>query len=56
MPTKKEQCKEIMGKLFGPATAGTIEAMSEDDCVDKCKAKVKAFLGEEKAALFDAIK
>ena len=31
MSTKKEQCKEIMGKLFGPATAGTIEAMSEEE-------------------------
>lgn len=56
MPTKKEQCKELMSKLFGPATAASIDAMTEDECVAKCKTKVNAFLGEEKAKLFDAIK
>ncbi len=54
--TKKEQCKVIMGKFFGPASAAQVDVMTEDDCVSKCRAKVKGFLGEEKAKMFDSIK
>lgn len=54
--TKKDQCKELMTKLFGPATGSQVDAMSEDDCVAKCRAKVKGFLGEDKAKAFDNIK
>jgi len=54
--SKKEQCKQLMSKFFGPATAGMVDAMSEDDCVQKCREKTKAFLGEAKAKEFDSIK
>ncbi|MGM5481409.1 MAG: hypothetical protein ACQESE_03280 [Nanobdellota archaeon] len=53
--SKKEKCKELMSKFFGPASAALVDSMSEDECVDKCKAKVKALLGEDKAAEFDSI-
>ena len=52
---KKEKCKELMSKFFGPASAGTVDAMSEEECVGKCRAKVAGFLGEEKAKEFDNI-
>lgn len=54
--TKKDQCKTLMAKFFGPATAAAVDSMSEQDCVEKCKAKVKGFLGDEKAKEFDNIK
>jgi hypothetical protein len=54
--SKKDQCKELMRKFFGPATANMVDAMSEDDCVAKCREKVKGFLGEEKAKAFDDVK
>ena len=54
--SKKDECKELMKKFFGPSTAALVDSMSEDDCVEKCKAKVKGFLGEEKAKEFDKIK
>lgn len=44
-----------MAKFFGPATAALVDSMSEDDCVQKCKEKVKALLGEDKAKEFDSI-
>ena len=53
--SKKDQCKELMGKFFGPATAKMVDAMSEDNCVALCRDKVKGFLGEEKAKAFDNI-
>ncbi len=53
--SKKEQCKELMAKFFGPATANIVDSMSEDECVQKCREKVRAFLGEEKAKEFDGI-
>ena len=53
--TKKEKCKELMLKLFGPATAKTVDNMTEADCVAKCKEKVIAFHGEEAAREFDTI-
>lgn len=53
--TKKEQCKIIMGKLFGPATANKVDIMNEDTCVIECKQKVMMFLGPAKAAEFDKI-
>lgn len=56
MPSKKEQCKKLMKDFFGEATAKQVDFMSEDDCVQKCKAKVLGFLGPEKAKIFDSIK
>ena len=53
--TKKDQCKELMAKFFGPASASLVDKMTEDDCVQKCRDKVKGFLGEEKAKEFDLI-
>ncbi len=52
---KKEKCKAIMLKLFGAASAAQVDTMSEDECVAKCRAKVKGFLGEDKAKEFDNI-
>ena len=45
-----------MKKFFGPATANMVDSMSEDDCVAKCREKVKGFLGEEKAKEFDSLR
>jgi hypothetical protein len=53
--TKKEKCKAIMLKLFGPATAKSVDNMSENDCVTKCREKVLTFHGEEAAKEFDLI-
>ena len=47
--SKKEQCKKIMEKYFGPVTAMTVDSMSEEECVAKCRQKVAALYGEEKA-------
>jgi len=55
MGSRKEQCKELMQKFFGPATANLVDTMNEDDCVGKCREKVRVFLGEEKAKEFDEI-
>ena len=44
-----------MLELFGPSSARTVDKWSEDECVDKCKAKVTAFLGSEKAKVFDKL-
>lgn len=52
---KKEKCKELMEKFFGPASAKMVDSMSEEECVAKCRAKVAGFLGEEKAKEFDNI-
>jgi hypothetical protein len=53
--SKKEQCKALMAKAFGPATAALVDSMTEEECVAKCRAKVKGFWGEEKAKEFDKI-
>ncbi len=52
---RKERCKELMAKFFGPASAALVDTMSEDECVAKCRAKVAGLLGEEKAKEFDTI-
>jgi len=44
-----------MTKYFGPVSAALVDRMSEEDCLEQCKAKVKAFLGSEKAKEFDVI-
>ncbi len=54
--SKKDQCKALMTKFFGPASGALVDTMSEDDCVEKCKAKVAAFLGAEKAKEFDSVR
>ena len=53
--SKKDQCKELMKKFFGPATANLVDSMSEEDCISKCRQKVKAMLGEDKAKEFDKL-
>ena len=54
--SKKDQCKELMKKFFGPATANLVDTMSEEECVSKCREKVSKLLGEEKAKDFDSIR
>ena len=54
--TKKEQCKVLMAKIFGPATANLVDNfMTEENCMHKCKRKVDALLGPEIASEFDNI-
>ncbi|MFP4424656.1 MAG: hypothetical protein ACLFP2_05530 [Candidatus Woesearchaeota archaeon] len=43
--SKKEQCKAIMGRLFGEASAAQVDNMAEENCVEQCKRKVTDFLG-----------
>lgn len=52
---KKEACKDLMTKFFGPASGSLVDDMSEEEVVEKCRAKVAAFLGEDKAKEFDNI-
>lgn len=56
MATKKEQCKVLMLKFFGPATSLKVDSMSEEECVAKCRTMTLGFLGESKAKEFDSIK
>jgi len=53
--SKKDQCKAIMAKLFGPSSAAIVDSMTEEDCVEKCKTKVTAMMGETEAKEFDSI-
>jgi hypothetical protein len=53
--SKKDQCKAIMLKIFGQASANQVDSMGEDECVAICRAKVAGFLGEDKAKEFDSI-
>ena len=53
--SKKDKCKELMTKFFGPATAAKVDSMTEDNCVEECKKIVTGFLGPEKAKQFDSI-
>jgi hypothetical protein len=53
--SKKEQCKELMVKFFGPATGSLVDEMNEDEVVEKCRAKAAAFLGEDAAKEFDKL-
>ncbi|MFC1678315.1 hypothetical protein ACFLZ9_01095 [Patescibacteria group bacterium] len=55
MSTKKEQCKELMLKYFGEASAKLVEYMDEEECVDQCKRKVTALIGLKEAEEFDKI-
>jgi hypothetical protein len=53
--SKKDKCKELMIKLFGPSSGKLVDKMNEDDCVKQCRTKVAGFLGEDKAKEFDSI-
>jgi hypothetical protein len=53
--SKKDRCKEIMGRLFGPATANLVDNMDEATVVETCKKKVSAMLGADKTKEFDKI-
>lgn len=46
---KKEQCKQIMTRLFGKIAAAQVEDMSEDNCVSQCREMTVNFLGETTA-------
>lgn len=52
--SKKEKCKEMMVKFFGPATGALVDSMKEEECVAKCREKVASFLGEAKTKEFDS--
>ena len=52
---KKQQCKQILTKLFGETIANCVDDMTEENCVDLCQTKVKGLLGEESAKMFDNI-
>jgi monoamine oxidase len=52
--SRKDQCKVLMTKFFGPHVAKVVDSMSEEDCVAKCKARVRGFLGDEAASEFDS--
>lgn len=52
---KKEKCKELMLKFFGPASANLVDYMTEEGCVAECKKKVEGMLGPDKAKEFDNI-
>ena len=54
--SKKDQCKALMLKFFGTASAALVDSMSEEECVAKCRAKVASFLGQEKAKEFDSVR
>lgn len=51
--TRKEKCKELMGKFFGPASAATVDQLEEYEAVLVCRKKVAALLGEDMAKQFD---
>lgn len=53
--TKREDCKKLMLRFFGPKSAATVDNLPEDECVQKCRSLVQGFLGEEKAKEFDKI-
>ncbi len=53
--SKKDQCKELMFKFFGPASATQVEVMTEDNCIELCRKKVAGFIGEDAAQEFDNI-
>ncbi|MFP4424046.1 MAG: hypothetical protein ACLFP2_02335 [Candidatus Woesearchaeota archaeon] len=42
----KDQCKEIMHRLFGEASAALVDEMDEETCVEKCKKKTADYLGQ----------
>jgi len=53
--SRKEKCTELMVKFFGPSGAKVVASMSEEDCVARCRARVKGILGDEAAGEFDGI-
>jgi len=52
---RKEKCKQIMLKYFGPNSAKQVDLMKEEECLSICRQKVYGFLGPEKAKIFDNI-
>ena len=32
--SRKEECKKLMSKFFGPATADSVDKMTEENCID----------------------
>ncbi len=53
--SKKEKCKNLMLKYFGPASAKMVDVMTEEECVEKCRAKIAGFIGEDAAKELDDI-
>jgi monoamine oxidase len=50
---KREKCKLQMLNFFGPASASLVDDMEEAEMVEKCRHKISAILGEEKAKEFE---
>lgn len=44
-----------MANFFGPASDSSVNFMSEEECVAKCRGKVAGFLGEDNAKAFNSI-
>ena len=53
--SEKDKCKKIMSNFFGPATEKMVDYMTEEDCFDRCRERVRVFMGEEKAEEFDKL-
>jgi len=53
---KKAKCKELMLKYLGPASAAVVDQMKDEECVEKCRLKIKMLFGEDRAKEFDIIK
>ena len=53
--SRKESCKSLMLKFFGPNTAAQVDSMNEDEVLEKCRKKTLVFLGEDKAKEFDCV-
>ena len=51
--TRKQACKERMHELFGPSAANLVNYMTEEDCIRRCKRKVKAMLNDVESKKFD---
>ncbi len=54
-PSKKQQCKQLMLDIFGPKCAARIDEMTEAECVDKCKEKVRSLLGDHAVRRFECL-
>ena len=51
--SKKQQCKQLMLEIFGPRCAARVDDMTEEECIDKCKDKVRSLLGDHAARQFE---
>jgi hypothetical protein len=47
--SRKEQCRIILANILGEAAAATVDTMSEEECIERCKEIVADFLGRNVA-------